>query len=392
MKITGIVFAKNEWGLIAVSISHALLNHVDEVYVVDHNSTDQTHNGLKHLKHLWGERLHIITITDIGFFQEEATNTVIRLAKKSKPDWIYVFDADEFLLVDQSTSLHAILSNIDKRHKAIRYALYNYISIRDFNDLSLDDYQKIIHKSVPNQTLKEAPVNSDYKSKKKQQNSKTTAELINDGEATFFDIPFPPKVITRFSDFLQLASGAHFAIDVSGDINGKIIKEIEAVHLVYPTKKRLQNKANHGEFLIRNNYSVNLGWQTQLVYKVQQEGRLDWFWEKHSISDKPTSVELLPAHIIDRRFSKIISRTTNFLENGFQSKDLSMIGNTTIESSRGNETMIPISEMIILVKDLQKQNAALSESIYNILQEKPLYRLLKIKKHTRKQIRKRSIF
>jgi hypothetical protein len=105
MKIVGIVFAKNEWGLIVVSISHALINHVDEVYVVNHASTDQTFNGLNHLKKLWGERLHIITINNIGFFQEEATNTIIQISKKSNPDWIYVFDADEFLLADESTSL-----------------------------------------------------------------------------------------------------------------------------------------------------------------------------------------------------------------------------------------------------------------------------------------------
>jgi len=392
MKIVGIVFAKNEWGLIAVSISHALINHVDEVYVVDHNSTDQTHNGLKHLKQLWGERLHIITITSIGFFQEEATNTIIGLAKKSNPDWVYVFDADEFLLVDQSTSLRAILSATDMRYKAIRYPLNNYISLSDFNDLSLDDYKKIIHKSTPNPEFQETTGAIDRKSDKKHQNVKTSAELIYDGEATFFDIPFPPKVIIRFSNFMHLESGAHSAIDFKGEMSGILINEIEAVHLTYPTKKRLKNKAKQGEFHIKNNFPPNHGWQNQLVYKIKEEGRLDWFWAKHSISENSTSENLSPAHIIDRRFSEIISRTIDFLEKGFQSKDLSMVSDTLLESGSGNETMIPISEMISLAKGLQNQKKALAEHFYNTLQEKRLYRLLKTKKHIRRQIRKKTRF
>ena len=389
MKIVGIVFAQNEWGLIAVSISHALINHIDEVYVVDHASTDQTFNGLNHLKKLWGERLHVITINNIGFFQEAATNTIIQISKKSNPDWIYVFDADEFLLVDESTSLKKILSNTEKCHQAIRYTVNNYISTRHFNDLILDNYKNIIHKSVTNPDIEKKANKRPYKRLTK---NKTIPELIYDGDATFFDIPFPSKVIIRLSDFLQITAGAHSANYFKGNVQGKHIKEIEATHLTYPTKKRLQNKAEHGEFLIKNKFSPNHGWQMQLVYKIAQEGRLDWFWEKHSMSDKPTSKSLGPAHIIDRRFSEIITRTTDFLEKGFQSKDLSMIGEKTIEKGSGDETKISISEMIILSETLQTQNTALIDNFYKTLREKPLYRLLKIAKHVEREIRKRTRF
>jgi hypothetical protein len=216
--------------------------------------------------------------------------------------------------------------------------------------------------------------------------------LIYDGDATFFDIPFPSKVIIRFSNFLQITAGAHAARHFNGNIQGKHAKEIEAVHLTYPTKKRLLNKAESRKFLIKNKFPPSHGWQHQLVYKIAQEGRLDWFWEKHSISDKPTSKNLGPAHIIDRRFSEIITRTTDFLEKGFQSRDLSMIGDKTIENDRGNETKISISETIVLLETLQKQNAALIDNFYKTLQEKPLYRLLKTAKRVEREIRKRTKF
>ncbi|UWX57852.1 glycosyltransferase family 2 protein [Chlorobaculum sp. MV4-Y] len=264
MKIVGIVFAKNEWGLIAVSISHALINHVDEVYVVNHASTDQTFNGLNHLKKLWGERLHIITINNIGFFQEEATNTIIQISKKSNPDWIYVFDADEFLLADESTSLKKILSNTEKCCQAIRYTVNNYISTRHFNDLILDNYKDIIYKSVINPDI-EKKVNK--RSYKRLTKNKTIPELIYDGDATFFDIPFPSKVIIRFSNFLQITAGAHAARHFNGNIQGKHAKEIEAVHLTYPTKKRLLNKAERGKFLIKTNFPQAMAGKINLSTK-----------------------------------------------------------------------------------------------------------------------------
>ncbi|UWX57851.1 hypothetical protein NY406_00775 [Chlorobaculum sp. MV4-Y] len=69
-----------------------------------------------------------------------------------------------------------------------------------------------------------------------------------------------------------------------------------------------------------------------------------------------------------------------------------MIGDKTIENDRGNETKISISETIVLLETLQKQNAALIDNFYKTLQEKPLYRLLKTAKRVEREIRKRTRF
>ena len=40
-KVFGLIQAKNEWPPLALSISHALMHHVDEVYVLNHASLDR---------------------------------------------------------------------------------------------------------------------------------------------------------------------------------------------------------------------------------------------------------------------------------------------------------------------------------------------------------------
>lgn len=49
-RIIGLLKVKNEWPLLAVTLTHALRNHVDAVYVLDHGSTDGTAAGLAALQ------------------------------------------------------------------------------------------------------------------------------------------------------------------------------------------------------------------------------------------------------------------------------------------------------------------------------------------------------
>ena len=59
-KIIGFIQAKNEYPLFTLSVSHALNNGIDEVYLLDDNSDDESIQGMKKLKAIWQERFHVV--------------------------------------------------------------------------------------------------------------------------------------------------------------------------------------------------------------------------------------------------------------------------------------------------------------------------------------------
>lgn len=337
-KIAGIVQCKNEWGLIAVSVSHALAHHVDEVYVLNDASNDQTASGLKHLATMWPGRLHIINTASIGFQQEAMANVVAFLAHQGGADWIYVFDSDEFLLLDDGLSLRQVVAEAGQS-AIIQYRVENFVSPEDFDECKIEDYRRIVHRANCNAAYD--PI--------------TISEKIKAGEATFFDVPFPSKVIYKYCPTIRLRAGAHRAACYASDHVQKYESRIRAVHLPMLTKKRLINKARTGECHIKDNLGPRYGWQNQLIYHLEQDGRLDWFWQRHSIPADGAANALSPEVSNDSSFSVAIAPTLALLQNGFQSPTLSRIGNTTVPDGLGEETTIPIHKTFAIAVMLQRQ-------------------------------------
>lgn len=98
-RIIGLLKVKNEWPLVAVTLMHALRNHVDAVFVLDHGSTDGTATGLAALQASpLGERIHVVRFDEEAFIEEAFMNALVEVCQASAPDWIYPFDADEILI------------------------------------------------------------------------------------------------------------------------------------------------------------------------------------------------------------------------------------------------------------------------------------------------------
>ena len=338
-KIVGVVLCRNEWGLIAVSISYALLNHVDEVYVLDHSSDDETRNVLCRLKNIWGERLKVFEIRDVAFDQEAMTNTLIHFAKSSDPDWIYVFDADEFLLVDSGYSLKSVVQGATPDQIAISYSVDNFISTEDFDEYSLADYRKLRYKSVPARPYSAA----------------SASEEIYAGRSTFFDYPFPPKVVFRRSDLIRLQAGSHQVYYFGNSAKVGPDKRVRCAHLTFPTMKRLATKARMGEEFAKKGFPAFHGWQAQLIYKLEKEGRLDWFWGRHSIPKNAEGKLQPPAHVIDHDFVEALDSTLAFLEDVFGSLNIPKFENGPMPDSPAAESMIPMHQVVQLCHTLLNQ-------------------------------------
>jgi hypothetical protein len=310
MQIHGVLLTRNDWGLVAVSIANAL-NHVDIVHVLNHGSTDLTAKGLVVLKRIWGDRLKIYTASEsIDFDQSLLTNIIISIAESQGSSWIYVFDSDEFLINYPGFSLKDELSKVENDVFAIRYRVENYISTHDFDINNLNHYQNLIYKSCPK-------LNYDFRSAYNE---------IYKGETSFFDIPFIPKVIFRANLNLLLHDGAHgFKWNLP---NQKMINssKINCAHLTLSSRNLLFRKSAMGESHIKLHRPAKHGWQNQLIHKLELEGRLEWFWERHSIKD---GSDKNPNHIIDKTLVKSLENIIDLYIQKFNGANLSLLPETS---------------------------------------------------------------
>ncbi len=306
MNIHGIVVCRDDWGPLAVSICHALTHHVDIVHVVDHGSIDQTASGLKILKEAWGDRLMVYsTGTGIPFKQSVLTNMVVSIAESQGADWIYVFDADEFMLAKPGFSLKQELANLNESVVSVRYALNNYISTFDFNRLNLHCYRDMRYKSQPGPA----------------RGPKLAWEAIDNEQSTFFDFPFPAKIIFRARKKLLVTDGAHGLFWLLPEQVGVRLPRIECAHLTYISRDILERKRTLGEGRIRLGLPREHGWQSQLIFKLHQQGRLDAFWERHTIK-KEGSNRSGPPHIIEETLLENLESVIGFLQKTFAGNDL----------------------------------------------------------------------
>ena len=97
-RILGYVMARNEWPLLGLSVMHALNSGIDRVAVIDHCSDDATREGLRALKSFYSEKIFVYRLDDPRYLQEATTALVMALVDADSYDWVYVFDADEFVL------------------------------------------------------------------------------------------------------------------------------------------------------------------------------------------------------------------------------------------------------------------------------------------------------
>ena len=270
-RVAGLIEARDEWPLVAVSISHALMHHADSVWVVAHSCTDGTSAGLALLQDTWGDRLHVFHLDDERFWQEATTSVLLRLSQAAQPDWIYVFDADEFLLTRDDAPLGDILGSVGPDCSVVRYQVQNWVSSGDFDDADPTQYVRLRHRSQPNLF---APVAWE-----------TMADEIWTGNLNFFDLPFGSKIILRNDPSVWIAAGAH-DVRYPGNVVAVDIppESLRVAHLPFLSRSRLQLKVRHGQQLISDRFPPSHGWQDQLLWRFDHEGLLDEFWQAHSLN------------------------------------------------------------------------------------------------------------
>jgi glycosyltransferase involved in cell wall biosynthesis len=137
---------KNEWPLPALSITHALVNYAEKIYVLDNGSTDGTWQGLQLLQTLFPGRIVPFRYISETFDQQAVTQALYcqdpEVNNRDENRWYVTLDSDEFLIDMKKTSL-AFLAAGASDYEAVVLEVKNFIPLATFDDETLDSYADI---------------------------------------------------------------------------------------------------------------------------------------------------------------------------------------------------------------------------------------------------------
>jgi hypothetical protein len=331
MNIHGIVLTRNDWGGLTVAIGHAF-NHVDVIHVLNHGSDDQTAHGLATLQSMWGDRLKVYTAgPKVPFNQSLLANIVVAQAEAAGAEWIYAFDSDEFLLTRPGKSLRETLTGVDSQVVALKYAVRNFIAPADFDKLNLDHYLRLRYKSRPTAAY----------------DPRQAWDTIDAGTTTFFDAPFPSKIFFRANSGLMVIEGAH---GLRWTLEGQTVAlchDLECAHLPLISRGTLTRKSAQGAAHIRRGLPRSMGWQNQLIHQFEQQGRLDSFWARHSISDEPGDIRN-PDHVVDESLVRALGPVIRQLKAEFGGPNLGAVAGMTLRTGVGETTELTFDDVFRL--------------------------------------------
>ena len=301
-RVLGVLIARNEWPLLGISITHALVNHVDELIVVDHSSTDETQAGLAALKNRWGDKIQVLHLCE-GTFHHEETNLMLKTMYEDRDfDWVYPIDADEFLITPNNLSLKQLLAQVPGDHKVVRYELHNFVAPSDFVENDFNRYSELNKKAVVIPDLRLT--------------HESIFESVFSEDLNFFDVPFDSKVIFRLPQDSWTVGGSHLMLGVDRESEFKFsAEETFVAHLPFLSRDRLMLRVAQGQDLAKSDYSRDHGWQSQVVNQMFIQGRLDEYWKRNSLATDPSNVEVpSPKTTTDDRLASVLENAvTEFL-------------------------------------------------------------------------------
>lgn len=298
-KVHGFMALKDEWPLCALSIFYALEHNLDDLLVLDNASNDATVAGLAALGRHFGDRLTIFRLEDLPFWQAEITSEVLHRIDAAADDWLYVLDADEFLLVEGRRSLGAVLDDLPTSVTSVRYERDDYVSHNDFDEADLDAYLQLNARSVPTTFIPSFHLK---------------VQDIMDGFINYFDVPNASKVIVRQRAFGNLPIGGAHYFNPPDNVTPveRRVADLRMAHLPLLTQARLEARAMRRAPGF-DGQTGNEGWQAKVFIGVADAGGLDEFWQRHSIGGGTQLAGSTPTIVTDDRFRQALRPTVEAL-------------------------------------------------------------------------------
>lgn len=266
MKVFGVMLARGEADIIAVTIRYHLQLGMDGVLVLDNGSADGTDKILKQLAQAddrirWSRH-------EGEFQQRELTTGLAQEAFRAGADWIVPFDADEFWYAP-CRAFREVLAGTNAG--ALRAQVIHYIQAREQSRRSPEALLTMTRRAP--RTI--GPPDHGQ-------------ALVEAQKIGYVEAMYAPKWISRASMNLEIATGNHSA----GNLAGEAVTTMELVCLHAPMRSRdtLVLKAAHSRRLEAARRPPEDGWHTHRVRRLLEEGSIDAEWAANSYKDDALDV------------------------------------------------------------------------------------------------------
>jgi hypothetical protein len=148
VQVNAVYIVKNEWPLLALTISHALTHYAEKVIIVDTGSEDGIFEGIKVLQTFWSNRIELYRCNQEIYDQIPLTNLLIEMSKENNADWTMILDADEFFVHENYPEFLQKLSQTDEKWSSYAIKVVNFIVNEQHEDSNLDDFSDISYRVV----------------------------------------------------------------------------------------------------------------------------------------------------------------------------------------------------------------------------------------------------
>jgi hypothetical protein len=238
VRINAVYVVKNEWPLLAVTISHALTHYADKVLVIDTGSQDGTFQGIKVLQSLWVGRIELFRCNQEIFDQTPLTNLLIEMSREDQADWTMVLDADEFFVHEDYPEFFSKLSDTDEIWSSYAIKVVNFIVDENHDDFNIKSFHEIAYR-VAGVGLRQMS-DEDFVSK------------VLSGEIPLQYKNTPDKIFVRNSNAIFVSQGTHQVVFGNGVYWEKHDSSVSSgnflggmiCHLRYTNEHRLEARKN----------------------------------------------------------------------------------------------------------------------------------------------------
>lgn len=195
VKVNAVYVVKNEWPLLAVSISHALNHYAHKVIIIDTGSEDGIFAGMKVLQTFWKNRIELYRIDQDIFDQAPLTNLLVQASKEDHAEWTMILDADEFFVHENYVEFLERLSQTDRKWSSYAIKVINFIVNEEHEDSNLAAFGKIGHAVVGRNSM--SIDNNEY-----------VLQVLS-GEIPLQLRITPDKILVRNSSDVFISQGGH---------------------------------------------------------------------------------------------------------------------------------------------------------------------------------------